>query len=115
MSFQIANLLQSVRQRGEQFNETDLDTKKALLDSAKELVAALEPPTETVLRILTGTVCSKAQVPRATLTRIIAYTHGKYKHCHRFWLLPCYSQRRRDGQINKPAGGKDRGRGFILR
>jgi hypothetical protein len=59
MSFEIVTLLQSIRDRGEQFEESDSDTKQALLHSARNLVAALEPTHETVLRILTNSVCSK--------------------------------------------------------
>lgn len=56
MSFQISTLVQSIHKQGEQFNENDSDKRQALLQSARDLVAALEPTHETVLRILNNTV-----------------------------------------------------------
>lgn len=57
MSFEIFTLVQSIRKQGEQFNETDPHAQQALLQSARDLVAVLEPTHEIVLRILNNTVC----------------------------------------------------------
>lgn len=59
MSFEIATLVQTICKRGEHFNQSDPNTKQALLQSARNLVAALEPTHETVLRILTNAVCQE--------------------------------------------------------